>query len=90
MSHQQRLRITVDLEDGTDPLRGTLETPDSQPRPFWGWLQLIQAIEDAITPGSQRADAQPVASADDTQTDRTPQEESDEHQGPQTDRSRDR
>ena len=67
MPHRQRLCITVDLEAGTDPLRGSLQTPDSRPRPFWGWLQLIQAIEDAITPGTQPADTQSTGSRQDTQ-----------------------
>ncbi len=48
MSSRQQLHITLDLEDGADPLRGTLETDDHPVRTFWGWLQLIQTIEDAI------------------------------------------
>ncbi len=48
MPSRQQLHITLDLESGADPLRGTLETSDVPSRAFWGWLQLIQAIEDAI------------------------------------------
>lgn len=48
MPSRIQLEINFDLEGGADPLRGTLETCDAPPRPFWGWLQLIQAIEDAI------------------------------------------
>jgi hypothetical protein len=89
MPDRQRLCITVDVEAGTDPLRGSLQTPDSRPRPFWGWLQLIQAIEDAIAPGRQ-VDAQPTVSRQDTQTNPTRREDSDEERDPQTDRPRDR
>ena len=49
MSIPPPLRITLELQAGAEPLRGSLHKPGGQPRPFWGWLQLIQAIEDAIT-----------------------------------------
>lgn len=48
MARSQKLHITLDLEAGVDPLRGTLESPSTRPRAFWGWMGLIQAIEDAI------------------------------------------
>jgi hypothetical protein len=54
MPSRLQLEISFDLEGGADPLRGTLETGDAPPRAFWGWLQLIQAIEDAVrVPGAQ-------------------------------------
>jgi hypothetical protein len=81
MTHRRPLCITVDLEDGADPLRGTLETPDTQPRQFWGWLQLIQAIEDAIAPDTPPTIAQRMARRQDTQTHPASQEDSDEQQG---------
>jgi hypothetical protein len=65
MPDRERLSITVDFEAGADPLRGSFHTPDSPPRPFWGWLELIQAIQDAAAPGIQPADAQPTASRQD-------------------------
>ena len=42
-------RITLELKAGADPIRGTIEHADGMRQPFWGWMQLIQAIEDAIT-----------------------------------------
>ena len=50
MASRQQLHITLDLEGGADPLQGTLQTDDHPVRTFWGWLQLIQTIEDAIAP----------------------------------------
>jgi hypothetical protein len=44
-----QLRITLELQAGAEPPRGSVHRPEHQPRSFWGWLQLIQAIEDAIT-----------------------------------------
>jgi hypothetical protein len=43
------LRITLELQAGGEPPRGSVQRPGGEPRPFWGWLQLIQAIEDAMT-----------------------------------------
>lgn len=49
MSTPPPARITLELWAEAEPLRGSLQEPGCQPRPFWGWLQLIQAIEDAIS-----------------------------------------
>ena len=48
MSGASQLRLKLELEVGATPLRGSLTRAGCKARPFWGWLELIQAIEDAI------------------------------------------
>ena len=48
MPEAQRLQITLDLEDGPDQPHGTVLVDAVAVQAFWGWLQLIQAIEAAI------------------------------------------
>ena len=33
-------RITLELETGADPIRGSIEHADGRRQPFWGWLEL--------------------------------------------------
>ena len=33
-------RITLELETGADPIRGSIEHEDGSRQPFWGWLEL--------------------------------------------------
>ena len=40
-------RITLELEAGTDPIRGHIEHPDGSCQPFWGWLELIEELRRA-------------------------------------------
>jgi hypothetical protein len=49
MPTSPQLSISLELEAGAEPIRGSVRGPGSEARPFWGWLQLIQAIEDVIT-----------------------------------------
>lgn len=37
-------RITLELEAGADPIRGSIEYPGGQRQPFWGWLELIDEL----------------------------------------------
>jgi hypothetical protein len=37
-------RITLELEAGADPIRGSIEHPDGDRQPFWGWLELIEEL----------------------------------------------
>lgn len=60
------LRVTLELLVGAEPPRGSVHRPGARSRPFWGWLQLIQAIEDAITNSSGG-----LHEDHDSQTDRT-------------------
>jgi hypothetical protein len=40
-------RVTVELETGADPIRGSIERSDGRSQPFWGWLELIDTLERA-------------------------------------------
>jgi hypothetical protein len=82
MPSRQQLHITLDLEQGADPLRGTLQTHAGDSIEFWGWLQLIQRIEDAITSGSPPEIATPTAAQPKTKSEPTQQEDSNEQQDP--------
>ena len=37
-------RIMLELEAGSDPIRGLIEHADGRRRPFWGWLELSEAL----------------------------------------------
>ena len=49
-------RITLELETGTDPIRGSIEHPDGSRKAFWGWLELSAEL--------RRVTAQPEAQAE--------------------------
>lgn len=60
-----RVHITVDIEveTGSDPIRGRLRAPVSTPpRPFVGWLQLVALIDQAWRAASDDVDDPPGAS----------------------------
>jgi len=40
MATENNQRITLELEMGADPIRGTIEHADGSHKPFWGWLEL--------------------------------------------------
>jgi hypothetical protein len=40
--------VHLDLEPGEAQLHGRVDGGNGDWRPFWGWLELMQAIEDAI------------------------------------------
>ncbi len=37
-------RITLELEAGGDPIRGTIDRGDGNAQAFWGWLELIEEL----------------------------------------------
>lgn len=37
-------RITVELEAGANPIRGSIEYADGRRQEFWGWLELIDEL----------------------------------------------
>ena len=39
------MRIELDLELGSDPIRGTLGHEPDTPREFYGWIELAAALE---------------------------------------------
>ncbi len=46
------LRISLELEAGPDTIHGTLERGDGTRERFWGWLELMAAI-DRVTSTNQ-------------------------------------
>jgi hypothetical protein len=41
------LRISIELDPGTEPLAGTITVPGTEPRTFVGWMELVHAIDHA-------------------------------------------
>lgn len=39
--------VQLDIERGSDPIRGRIIEPGAQGRSFSGWIELVQEIEDA-------------------------------------------
>jgi hypothetical protein len=60
-------RITLELEPGVDPIRGSIEHADGSRQPFWGWLELSAEL--------RRLTAQPEAQAKRPQPDTTTKEQ---------------
>jgi hypothetical protein len=48
MSTDTGSRISIEFA-GSDPIRGSLETSNGKVRPFWGWLELIEALSRVST-----------------------------------------
>jgi hypothetical protein len=44
MSSASNPRITLELEPGADPIRGSIEHGDGTRESFWGWLELIDEL----------------------------------------------
>jgi hypothetical protein len=59
MATEKSSRFTVELERGADPIRGSIEHPDGYRQPFWGWLELIEALQRAAADQSESAHIQP-------------------------------
>jgi hypothetical protein len=59
MSTAKTSHITVELETGADPIRGSIDHADGRTQPFWGWLELIEALRRAAA-DQPEADAQPA------------------------------
>jgi hypothetical protein len=38
------LYITLELDAGADPIRGSVEHADGSRRSFWGWLELMDEL----------------------------------------------
>jgi hypothetical protein len=43
--------ITVTLEVGSDPVRGTALLPGGEQRGFWGWMELVTIVQDVVEAG---------------------------------------
>lgn len=44
MSNADNPRVTLELEAGADPIRGSIEHADGTHQSFWGWLELIDEL----------------------------------------------
>jgi hypothetical protein len=45
----QHVRVELDLEVGSEPIRGSLSTwPDAPGRPFQGWIELASVLESLL------------------------------------------
>ena len=44
MSSAHNPRVTLELEAGADPIRGSIEHADGTCQSFWGWLELIDEL----------------------------------------------
>jgi hypothetical protein len=56
MTANDNPRVTLELEPGADPIRGSIEHADGRRQPFWGWLELSAEL--------RRVTAQPDALAE--------------------------
>jgi hypothetical protein len=43
----EQLRISIELDPGTEPVAGTITVPGAAPRAFVGWMELVHAIDRA-------------------------------------------
>ena len=41
----QHMRIEIDLEVGSDPIRGRVGSDPDLPREFYGWIEFAAALE---------------------------------------------
>jgi hypothetical protein len=41
------LRISIELDSGTEPVAGRITVPGAAPRAFVGWMELVHAIDRA-------------------------------------------
>jgi hypothetical protein len=74
MSTAKTSHITLELETGADPIRGSIDHPDGSSQRFWGWLELIEALQRAAngkperpskpTPANTRQAPEPGARAE--------------------------
>jgi hypothetical protein len=67
MTAASNSRITLELETGADPIRGSIEHADGSRQPFWGWLELSAEL--------RRVAAQPEAQAERPQPPTTTKEQ---------------
>jgi hypothetical protein len=51
-SPQDEIAVTVTLAIGSDPIRGTAALPGGEQRGFWGWLEFVEIVQEALECGS--------------------------------------
>jgi hypothetical protein len=52
------IEFTMTLTVGSDPVRGTASLPGGERRGFWGWLELVEIVQEAIEHGGDASGAQ--------------------------------
>jgi hypothetical protein len=55
MATGSKTRLTLELETGADPIRGSIEHADGSRRSFWGWLELSEALRRVATGADTQA-----------------------------------
>lgn len=43
--------ITVSVQVGSDPVRGTARLPGGEQRGFWGWMELVTLVQEVVEAG---------------------------------------
>lgn len=57
MQTNERLRLTLDLDPGADPIAGRVEPQKGPGEPFAGYVELIAALERARNGGAEASSA---------------------------------
>jgi hypothetical protein len=52
------IHVTMTLTVGSDPIRGTAALPGGEQRGFWGWLELVEVVQEALEHGGDVSGAQ--------------------------------
>jgi hypothetical protein len=52
MRQSRQIRVVLDIEPDGEPIRGSLSAVDHDSRPFFGWLELVGAVEAARRPAA--------------------------------------
>ena len=50
-STEDEIAVTVTLSVGSEPIRGTAALPGGEQRGFWGWLELVEIVQEALEGG---------------------------------------
>jgi hypothetical protein len=67
MSTASNARIALELEAGSDPIRGLIEHADGSRQSFWGWLELSEELRRvAAEPDTQAERLQPQTTTGET------------------------
>lgn len=70
MASPDNRHITLKLEAGADPIRGTIAREDGSSRRFWGWLELMEELRRIAAGGDPTRPPSPPRPAD---VERTPE-----------------
>jgi hypothetical protein len=51
IASENAVDITVTVQVGCDPVRGTARLPGGERRGFWGWMELVTIVQEVIEVG---------------------------------------